>query len=180
MYAFHYQLTEDDYFEYSLCHQYSIPKYRKKLMTQKFLYPALYAAIAIILGSRLENPLFTYVAFGIVAVGWIVFYKSLIERNIHKSIKIMKESGKMPYADFFNAVFEDEKMITSTNDTEVTTNYSGIEKIMIGENALYLYKNAISAFILPYRIFASEEEKDTFIQFIKQKTNAAVISGVTK
>lgn len=180
VYTFQFQLTDDDYFEFSLCHNYSLPKYRKKLMTQRYLFPSLYMICVILIGLRNYYYSGYYIPLIAISVGWIVFHRKLIERNIRKSIKTIKESGKAPYADDFKALFEEEKLLTSTKDTVVSTAYLAIEKIVIGKNALYLYKNAISAFILPYRIFVSEEEKEVFLQFIKQKTNAAVLAGVTK
>ena len=180
MYTFQFQLTEEEYFEYSLCHSYSMPKFRKRHMTQRFLYPLLFVVCAFFLWVAYANPLTAYIPFGIVTVCWIVFYRKLNEWGIRRSIKTIKESGKAPYDDDFKAVFEEEKLLTSTKDTEVTTAYSALEKIVIGKNALYLYKNAIAAYIMPYRVFASEEEKESFLQFLRQKTNAPVIAGVTK
>lgn len=173
-------MTEEEYFEYNLCHRYSMPEYRKKLMMHRFLFPILYMVCVILVGLYFINYIGYYLPFISISVVQIVFHRKLVERDIRKSIKMMKASGKAPFADDYKAVFEEDKVTTSTKDTEISNSYSAFEKIVIGRNALYLYRNAISATILPYRIFASEEEKESFLQFIQQKTNAPVIAGVTK
>lgn len=180
MYTFHYQLTDEDYIEYNLYHHFTIPAFRSRLMMQRFLIPALLMAILLCIGTAYDYPIINYVIYAAFPVGWIVFFKKLMARNMRKGIKTIEASGKLPYAKESTAVFDDEKIKFVTSDTEMSISYSAIEKIVIGKNALYLYKNAITAHIMPYRTFASEEEKESFLQFIKQKTNAAVITGVTK
>jgi hypothetical protein len=180
VYTYSYLITEDDYFGFCISHIYTTPKYRKMHMKQRFLFPVLFVICAIAIGYKLSDPTIAYIAIGIISICWIAFYREFVVRDLHRSINMIKESEKPPYADDSKVVFEEDKMITSTKGAETITDYSAIEKIVSGQNALYLYKDANSAFILPYRIFASEEEKDSFMQFIKQKTNAAVIAGVTK
>ena len=180
MFTFHYQLTEEEYFEYFLHHNYSIPKFRKRLMKEKYLAAALLVVCAFIAAPTVDRPLIFYIVLGVGFIGWMAVYRKLIEWNMRKTVKTIKESGKAPYANDFHASFEEERLLTWTDDTQVSTNYSAFEKIVTGENALYLYVNANSAFILPHRIFASDEEREALMQFLKQKANVEVIAGVTK
>ncbi len=181
MYTFHYQLTLDDHFDHRLCLNYTLPAFRKKIMMQKYLNPLLFIVWAILLGFIFGHFPNVYIFSGAISIGWILIFRKRVVRNIHKSLKITSESGKSPFnSSDVVTVFDEEKIRTDTVDSEASFNYSAIEKIVTGPNALYLYINATTAFILPYRIFASEEEKDSFLQFIKEKTNAPVIAGVTK
>ncbi len=177
MYTFQYQLNDGDYFEYNLYHNYTLPKFRKRLVMQRFLIPVLYMVLAFFLGMQADDPVIMYAVFGIASVIWILIYRKLIEWNIRKSIKMMKQSGKTPYDKAITLVFGEDKITETTKDTENSVGYAALEKMVQGENALYLYVNAIGAQILPYRAFASDEEKEAFLQFIKGKTNAELIPG---
>ena len=180
MYTFHYQVTEDDHFEYRLCHNYTAPAYRKKIMMNKYLSPALFMVWAIILGFIFGHSLSVYIFSCAISIVWIVSFRKRVERNIRKSLKLASESGKSPFIADVKMSFDDEKFAMTSKDVEASINYSAIEKIVTGPNALYLYVSASTGYLLPYRMFASEEEKVAFLQFIKQKTNAPVIAGVSK
>ena len=64
MFAFHIQLTEDEYFEYCLQHYYSMPKNWKRFMTPKYRSAVFLVAAAIMLGSMVQYPLACYIIFG--------------------------------------------------------------------------------------------------------------------
>jgi hypothetical protein len=146
-------------------------------MMQRFLTPVVYMVLAFLLGMQTGRPIIYCTIFGIASVVWILIYRKLIERNIRKTMKVMEQSGKMPYGKASTLVYGEDKFTGTTEDMERSLNYSVIEKIVLGKNALYLYESAITAHILPYRAFASDEEKEAFLQFIKGKTNAELIQG---
>ena len=180
MYTFQYQLTEDDHFGYRLCHNYTTNAYRKKIILHKYLYPVLLVAWVIFLGFVFSHFHIVYAICGAYSIWRIVSFRKRVERNIRKSLKLESESGKSPFTAQMKMAFGEEKMEITSEVAESLANYSAIERIVTGPNALYLYTSASTAFILPYRIFASEEEKESFLQFIQQKTNAAPIAGKTK
>ena len=180
MFTFHFQLTEDDIFEYRLCSNYTTPAYRKKIMMHRYLNPVFFIIWVIFLGFLLGHSLLVYACAAVISIGWIAFDRKLVERNIRRSVKRLSETGKARYPEETQAIFDEEKFVTITKHVEITSGYSAIAKIVVGGNAVYLYRNAITILIMPYRIFAGGEEKEAFVQFIQQKTNAAVVSGVTK
>lgn len=177
MYTFQYLVTGDEFLEFGLHHNYSIPAHRKRVMMQRYLIPALYMFLAFVLGSSSEYPMIYYITFGIASILWVLFSRKIIISTIRKNMKAMEKSGKPPFGQDSTVIFGEERVTTTTRDSETSATYSGIEKIILGKSALYLYINAASAFIVPHRLFASEEEKEGFLQFIRQKTNAEVIRG---
>ena len=40
---------------------------------------------------------------------------------------------------------------------------------VVGENAIYIYKSALKAYVLPFSCFESKEQYDAFVEFIKTK-----------
>lgn len=180
MYTFRFQVDEKDHFESILCHAYTVPKYRKRLMMERFLYPVLFMGIAFLFGLLSEYRFILYIDFGILSVAWIFLFRKLVQYKIRKNMKVMAQTGKMPYGEEITRTFDEEKMSSMTADTESSRGYSSIEKIVLGENAMYLYIYAASAVILPYRAFAGNEEKEAFLRFIQEKTHAPLVKGVTR
>ncbi len=182
MYTFRYQVTEDDYFQYNLYHCYSISTYRNRLMLQKYLTALLLVICGIMYSSSsFDYPVIGYAVFGVFVILWLVFFRQIvIIRQIRKSIEVMRKTGKVPFDKEVTMIFDEEKIRSEADDAQMSAPYSSIEKIVTGENALFLYKWAIEAYVLPYRAFSGEEEKEAFLRFLAQKTNAAVIPGVTK
>jgi len=64
----------------------------------------------------------------------------------------------------------DENIITEITDkNENKIKYSIIEKIALGKAAVYIYIGALQAFIIPFWVFESEQQKVDFLDFINQK-----------
>ena len=80
---------------------------------------------------------------------------------------MMKKDGKTPYGSDTLIRFYDDFLIDTTNDTETKIKYASIEKIWINnKSAIYLFFNAVQAFVVPFSVFETEEQKAGFLEFI--------------
>jgi len=180
VFTFQFQITDDDYFEYNLYHRYSIPAYREQAIMPKYIILIFLLAFGIAWGLLWKDATY-YILFGIASILWLACYKqSFVVNPIRKNKKLMKRVGKVPFDQDITMTFTEEKIESESHDAHMSASYSSIEKIVTGENALYLYKSAIEAYIVPNRVFSGEAEKAVFLQFIQGKTNAEILSGVTK
>ncbi len=180
MYTFQYEYTNDDHLEFMLCHYFSNPAYRKRVMMNRYLIPAMNMAIAILLGSIFDDLLTNCTIFGVPSAAWILFHRKRMVWNIRRNMKWVEKTGKHCYSGVSRTVFGEEKITEITEDSETSIHYSAIERIIVGKNALYLYRCATTVLALPFRVFTTEEEKEAFLAFIRQKTNAIELKGVTK
>ena len=69
--------------------------------------------------------------------------------------------------------FYDDRFVELTNDSRSESKYSVLYRIVENKDkAIYIYRNAIVASIIPTRCFESAEMKKDFIAFIEQKITA--------
>ena len=88
--------------------------------------------------------------------------------NIRSAIKTMKKKGKALYDPEAVLTFYEDKMTEKTKDAYSELKYSVIDRVSIIEGkAVYLHKNAGTAYILPLSCIAEDYEK--FIAFIRTK-----------
>ena len=154
MFTFYFQLTENDYIEYNLYHRYSIPAYREQVIMSKYIILIFLFSFGIAWGLLWKDATY-YILFGIASILWLALYRqSFVVNPIQKNIKLMKRVGKVPFDHDITMTFTEEKIESESHDAHMRASYSSIEKIVTGKNALYLYKSAIEAYIVPFRAFS--------------------------
>jgi len=112
-----------------------------------------------------------------VAMLYVIFYvilwiamKPLTEFILKVQIEMVKKEGKLPYDRDITMEFYKDYFVEITNETENKTNYTKIEKIIIGDNAIYIFVSAMQSYIIPFSVFKSEKQRSKFEFFIKNKT----------
>ena len=86
------------------------------------------------------------------------------------TIKSMQKGGKMPYDSEMRLCFGDDEVLEITKTAESRVKYTSIEKMHMGDTAIYIYISAMQAFIIPISAFESQAQKAEFIAFVRQKT----------
>lgn len=178
MYKFEICLTEQDYLSFNNYHVINSQAGKKALRATKFLYVILSLLVVLIFYITKKNfNLFVIQAalMMIVSVLGIVFTKKITLSNVKRQIKALKKSGRLPYSTASTVMFDENCIHEITQSSESKTDYSLVEKIVTVSNAVYVYFSAVQAYIIPERCFSSEEEKQAFINFLKENTKAAVL-----
>jgi hypothetical protein len=103
----------------------------------------------------------------------MLFFNTLVRSRIRRSIQNLGGMGKVPYDQHVAVQFDEDMYDRRTETSETRNSYSTIERVCVGESAFYLYENALQAVIIPFRVFASDAEKEAFHQFIVAKAAAA-------
>lgn len=88
-------------------------------------------------------------------------------------IKMIKKEGKLPYGKEVFARFDDQLFMETANGNESKIDYANIEKIAVGQKAIYIYIGAIQAFIIPFSVFEDEEKREEFLTFLNHKKSEA-------
>jgi len=82
----------------------------------------------------------------------------------------MKKHGKLPYSNASTIEFYDDYFIELTENTKTEVKYDAVLKIRVNNpKGIYIYQNAIMAYIIPFKAFNSNDEKSEFLNFINQK-----------
>ena len=84
----------------------------------------------------------------------------------------MKKNGKLPYSDYATLEFFDDYFLETTENTKTEVKYDAVFKVRVNKpKAIYIYQNTVLAYIIPFDAFASDTEREKFIEFIYQKSN---------
>ena len=94
------------------------------------------------------------------------FFAFLLKRNINA----LKKKGKMGYSPVAEMEFHEESFSETTPDNKSEQKYSAIERVsVIRDTVIYLHVNSVMSYILPFSCFASTEQRDQFLAFLKTK-----------
>lgn len=170
-YDFSFILSEEDYFQFNKHHMLHGEQNRKQLMLTRFLFPFIYMVFGAVFGYTLSNPAIAFIVFGIISALWIIFFNSIMVQLLKRNIKRLKKSGKLIYDKEIHMLFGDETFSEQTQDSKSDYFYTIIERIEIGDTAVYMYTGAAAAHIVPYRVFPDEDTKNGFIEFIMSRLN---------
>lgn len=172
MFSFTYAIDENDYYEFNKHQTYCSPANRKRLMISRFAWPVIFISCGLLLGTSLEYPVIAYVVYGAAAVAWLVFFKRMTDRRIKKNLVRLKKIGKLPYPPDVTIAFFDDYVHEQTSMSETKFDYSLIERVDTTADTVYIYLSALSASILPNRVFKDSAERDAFLTFLRAKLMA--------
>lgn len=183
MYTLQYELTDEDYLKFNITHRFSTPALRQRTQIYRFGFAAMYAALAVIwlffFPSRTLNVIFG-IAFAGIACFYLFGMTWRIKRSMRRSMDRLKSMGKLPYDTTITITFDEDGIHSVSENKEETTKYSAIERILLGEDAMYIYDSAATANLVPYRAFQTEQERQEFLDFLEAKTNVKAVPGQTK
>lgn len=173
LYSFDVILKYDDYYEFNKFHMFNTAKGKKSLLFLRFYIPAI--LFIFLLFRTVSN--FTFEIFLvdlsvnlIISVAWILVVKPLGIMILKLHLSAAKKKGTMIYDELSMVEFYDDYIRETTADRTTELKYSSIKEVYENEGkAVYIYQNAIMAYIIPVALFSSAEEKKEFIDFIIKK-----------
>lgn len=171
MYKFSYTLSEEEYYEFNIYSYLNKPAGKRSFLIFRFLVPLILVASVVftmVVIGEIYFGAFDYI-FLAIAVLWIIFAKKFYIRSIRGSVKKLISKGKAPYGIPTEMVFEEDFFKETTPENENKSKYSSVESVAVGPEAVYIYLNAILAYIIPNRVFQNDNEKIEFVEFINSK-----------
>ena len=172
MYKINYKLNDDDDIAFYEYHLKTSSTGKKTLLRYRLQIPFFCLLILLIFCiAKLDSVVIISEAVFmlVVSIIWIVFADKIFFRSFKKNINKIRKEGKVPYSNEGTLVFDEEFFKDINPKTETKTLYSGVEKIVVTEKAIYIYIGAAQAHIIPITCFGSEEEKQNFLNFITSK-----------
>lgn len=181
MFQFHYALTDDDYIKFNFNHALYTKTGKQTTHATKLLVPCSLVLALLILPIHHDFQLLMIelITFSIISILWIVFFKKIVLYNIKKSVCRTKKSGRLPYTENGTLTFDENFICDQAQTQENKTSYSLVEAIYTTNEAVYIYINAMSAIILPYRFIENQTVFNNFINFLQEKTGKLIIN-ITK
>ena len=175
-FQFTYTMTEQDYLDFNMHYM----KHSKNVKRQGIIMRIMFAVIVLLLLiNRLQKDdlIFTLVFCGIIMLILQLLVGPFMRWGVMHNIERMKKDGRLAYDKVSTFIFEDDSVNETTPDSVSTLRYSIFQRVEPGENAVYLFISASSAYIIPYRVFSTVKQRDAFLTFIRGKIGAT--RGVT-
>jgi len=167
-----FRIEENDYYEFNKYHAHNTPSLKRRTMATRIILPIVILALANLVEQSMDFSGPKYVYYGIflaMALCVFLFYNQIANREIKRFIKRTKKTGRLYFDSEIAYEFLEDSFTETTQDSASTFKYSIITKVSIGKNAFYLYISAQTAHILPFRVFASDSDREEFLRFIQSK-----------
>lgn len=172
MYSYSFDLSDHDYFALNVFYTFNVPQNRKRNLRGKYGVALGYAlipvAVSLLTGTSLWGNWMSWVIFSI-AILWCVAYRKIAEFGIRRNMKRLSKIGKMPYSQRVAMTFEEAFFLCAGDNDESKASYTSLDGVWEGPEAIYLFRNAASVYILPNRIFQAPQEREAFLRFIREK-----------
>lgn len=157
-------LTEEDFLRFkifNIYHTKSGERQINRLRTRVPMVSVILVLLLIVADARHDMIIPYAVLLAIYSGISFIRMPKRIEKIMQKQIDEMKADGKLPYLDETEIEFlESESMIVQRSEQrELRVKYSGIEKIYVENDYLYIYLNSRQAFVIPYRCLGNDKDK---------------------
>ena len=172
-FKFDVHLTEKDYLDFNKFWQFQSPYGRKQIVSLRVVFALLFgiAAIAALIDGYFT--IYSIIEAAIYMAAMTIFQLLLptfLAWGVKLQIKTLKKKGKMAYAPESTIEFLEEVFISTAPESKTETKYTTIERIsVVRDKAIYLHVNNLMAHIIPRKSFVSDEQFDSFLNFIQSK-----------
>lgn len=165
---FELHINTEDYIAFNIYHA-THDKQAKKYYVLNRLLMLIFSVCAVIifmLAKASTSLLLTEIAtLSVLSVYYYLHYPKMFEKQLRRHIQ-KQDLSQLFHADETIEFTNTEVISTATGETTCTT-YTNLGKLYITDDYLYLYKNAISAFILPNQCLNGQTEE--LLQFLHSK-----------
>ena len=174
LYQFHTVMTEKGYYEFNKYHLVDSPEMKKNLLRWKLYVPCLF--VLLLLSYYLRGEEWYYIGvvsifYALISLAWFFLVKPMILLYLKCYLKRMKKKGKLLYSKNATLDFYEDYFVEVTEETKTEVKYQAVLKVRINEPyGVYIYHNAVLAYIIPFDAFKNEEERQEFLAFIHRKT----------
>jgi len=170
-----YEMTFEDYKMFAEYHHQHSPTTRRLMQWWVIAIPIImFGAVLITVPFVGFSPFLTVFAV-LFSIFWIFRFPRVFKKNLAKNIdKMLKEGENKAVIGKKILTIDDAGVKVVSEYGESRTTWEGIEKCAVSEECIYLYIGAANAYVVPKRIFSSQEECEKTIEMIRGKINIVV------
>ncbi|NMA82660.1 MAG: YcxB family protein [Epulopiscium sp.] len=165
-----YEISKEDYIQFNMFHVKHSPTVQRTLFIQRYIISLVFLVVPFVMHWTAQAPLKIAIPiFFITYVLWVIMYPKHFMKNIKKNTAKMIDEGKDESLLGSQELWVTEDGIVKKTDVgEVKTSWKAVQKVTWDESILYIYVGVMSAYIIPFRAFKTEEEKEKFIQEVNK------------
>lgn len=169
--SFEFNVNDDDYLKFNLYCMQSLPQWKTNILKYRLCLPLIYIAICIMLiVGDCNSELLTIcgILCSIVSIIWIIAAPKIYYNVIKKTILKQLNSDQTLYSKQGTIILDDNQISCHTERTDLSHNYSSIEKIVLSDNDIYIFTSSVTAIILS-KDTLSHIDRDQLNEFLKTK-----------
>ena len=175
MYKLNITLSDQDYLDFNLFLHLQSSYGKKQMRTIRITYILVFIFFILNIGmiKRFTPDTLLYVIVLLLTLLIIqILLKSSLKKNITKKVNQLLKTNKALYSSTSIMEFYDDYFSEITKDEKNEIKYTLIEQVSIVSNKMiYIHRNNVITFIIPFSSFTSNEELNSFLEFIKTKFN---------
>lgn len=175
---FEYSLTKQDYIDFNLFHMTYSDSMRRSISIQRFILPiGIIIILPFLLASLTRIPLWYWLIVCVcMSLFWIASYPKYLGRSVSKRISKMLNEGENEGKGILGKhsfSLSEDGIVDTSEHSELRTKLNAIENVVESKDHIFIYISAISAFIIPTRIFAGEDHKEEFLKKVREMAEGA-------
>ncbi|MBN1046063.1 YcxB family protein [Clostridium botulinum] len=164
-----FSIEEEDYINFNMHYLDNSKKLKQSMYIFRFILPIIISFLIVYIISKIVryHIIVLVIAYFLIYFIWIYFFEKSVDESTRKRIKKVLSEGKNKGL-LGKRTFEiNDNYIKDSNKyrTQIV-NINALEKIFITDEYVFFYISSISAFIVPLRIFESNEEKEEFKNYV--------------
>jgi len=164
-----YNLTENDYINFNICHMRNSKSLRKTIMINRFLIPLIFLVMPFILYDISDIPfLYWATTFILVYILWVSLYEKYVYRINRKRIKrMLEEKSNDGLIGEIVLEIDGENIKIINNSGESKYYIKSIKNIIEDKEYIFIYINSVAAIIIPLEVFKDNEDKERFKELLE-------------
>jgi hypothetical protein len=170
-----FELTADDIVDFNMHHLARLQSYLRTEKRNKMIIAAT-MFLSVLYLILVKNSLYSHFLAILVIVfcalmfsGYSSYMRRSIARKIRKEIKDQKNSG---FIGNRRIEIEEFRISESGSNGDSSCLWTAVRAIEKNERLIIVYISAVSAYIIPRRVFKSQKEFDDFYTMIMETRNA--------
>lgn len=177
---FKIKLNKDDMLKLNQYYIANDEKIKKKINIQRFSPMIIVISLAIYaISSKSTTPIWNYaVIIGFVML-WAVFYGKIFKWQVKKQVEksMAKPESQIIFQERIME-FNEDNFTEEVQGDKKTYGYEEIAKAKTSEDAVYLFMDRSSAYVIPKRAFQNKIEMKSFTEDINQKIEQAKTKSI--
>ena len=166
-------LSEDDYLDFNKFHSFESVHGKKLINKTRIIFTLAMIVLAtlflLVMGLTTFSIIYATLLL-LFTLLYMVFFKTILTRNVKTQIKRLKKVGKLPFDPVSTLEFYEDKMVEITALQRTEQSYSIFERICVVKNRyVLLYKSSVAAYILPLAQINAQINLNDFVDFLSAK-----------
>lgn len=173
-----YDLKKEDYIEFNLHHMGKSKTIKRTLFIEQYLIPLIFIITPFVFAKNHSNPppiMYFMIPCVIMYILWTIFFPKYFRYSFKKRIEKLLNEGKNSTMFGPQTLSITDKGIFEFSEMEKSkVDMKAVERVDVTENYIYIYINAVNAYIIPSRAFKTLNEKYELIDLLKKHCKVCI------